>query len=107
MLWFIALKARIFPEFAAFRKIHVLLIRQFFVVALALDSRTESLNLARCFVGNDVILHGVALLLARVIRLLSLLVLRTTNGSLGAINDEFESRTRLQNRFDVFGGACW
>src|SRR5258708_31740976 len=71
MVWFIALKASIFPEFAAFREVHLLLIGQYLVMAFAFNGGTEALNLARRFVGDDIILYRVALLLARVIRLLA------------------------------------
>src|SRR5450631_439895 len=107
MVWFIALKAGIFPEFAAFREVHLLLISQFLVMAFAFNGGTQARNLARRFVGDDIILYCVALLLARVIRLLAGLVFGTTNGSLGTIDDEFKSRTSFQYGFDISRRAGW
>src|SRR5258708_20816566 len=85
----VALKAGILPEFAAFGKYPVLLIGQFLIMALAFDGWTQAQYFARRFVRDDVILSGVALFLARVIRLLARVVLGTTDGTFGAIDDKF------------------
>src|SRR3972149_2908287 len=79
LLGFVALKPRVFPQFAARRKTQVLFLRQFLVVFLAFTGGTENLDLAGPFVTDDIIFDGMAFLFAAVVALLPLLILGATD----------------------------
>jgi hypothetical protein len=95
--WLIALEAGIFLEPTAGREEEGGLIHGRFIMLLALTSRTQGLDFAGAFGGDDDILDRVALLLATVVLALAFSVFRTLDRAFRAVDDERQVGTGGQD----------